>query len=169
MTGAAIGAILGMAFGGIWAIAGAMGLAPGWRLPVAVLAAAATVALIAAPGFAHLHPTASGTFRGTIYGLWVGFEVVAIAAAAVVLNRCGRQDLLMPVIGIIVGVHFVGLWQATGLLRFVTIAVGVTAVCALSLLLPGHDADGMSARQVVAGVGTGLVLWLAGVWTFLDG
>ena len=167
MSGATLGTMIGVAFGGVWAAAGAAGLPRGWRGSAAVLSVLVAAALIAALILVP-RTAATGVFRGSVYWIAVGIESAAVLVAAVVLNRRKRQDLLLPVIGMIVGIHFLGLWQATDLVRFVWIAIAMTAICGAALFLPARDANGTRARQIVAGFGTALVLWTAGAMTLFS-
>lgn len=159
MTGAAIGALVGASFGGCWAIAGAFGLPKRMRPPVILLSLAVTAFLIARPFVEPLSGVPQGSFDATVYWIAVAAETAAILIAAIFLNVRGRKDLLLPVIGIIVGLHFIGLWQATRLLLFLGVAILMCAVSLAALLLRGYDANGVSPRQAVAGLGCAIVLW----------
>ena len=44
--------------------------------------------------------------------MFVGLEVVAIICAVVLLKRAGRKQYLVPVIAVIVGLHFFGMVPA---------------------------------------------------------
>ena len=132
-----------------------------------VLNVAISVALIAAI-LMRAGVQAPGRFEGRIYGFAVGFEVVTIFLTVVALRRFGLQAFLMPAIGFIVGLHFIGLWKATDLAAFLGIAVAMCAVCVAAALLPDASSTGSAnLRIVVAGIGSAVVLWAASAATLL--
>jgi hypothetical protein len=166
MNAPVIGAVVGVTFGSAWGIAGAMGLKRRWRLWAVALSVGISATLVAALSISESKAQA-GTFRGNVYGFAATFEVVAIVAAVPLLRRHGRSDLLMPVIGLIVGLHFLGLWQATDLVRFVWVALAMCFLCGLAAFIPVNEHA--NARWVLAGFGSALVLWAAGVATLWGG
>lgn len=104
-----------------------------------------------------------GHIPGDVYGIAVTFEAVGIIAAVWLLRRFALSHFLLPVVGFIVRLHFLGMWQATHLLNFAWLAVAMCFVCGLAIFLPGNeDTD---ARRIVAGLGSAVVLWAAGVAT----
>ena len=109
-----------------------------------------------------------GTFRDRIYGKAVVFEVVAIAATIWLLKLFGLPDLVMPAIGFIVGLHFLGLWKATDLRVFLCTAVAMCLVCGIAAFLPGATASGnVDLPRAVTGLGCALVLWGASAWSLV--
>jgi hypothetical protein len=159
VNGATIGSMVGAGFGGLWAVAGAFGLPVRARMPAIFLALAVTAGLIAASVSIPAPGGGSGIFDGAVYGIAVAAESIAIAVAAIVLRR--RRELLMPAIGFIVGLHFIGLWKATTLTLFLAVAAGMCAASLGSLLVPERSGGGFGARQAVAGFGCAVVLWAA--------
>jgi hypothetical protein len=104
-----------------------------------------------------------GTFRPAIYGMAVSFEAGAIFTAIWLLKRFALPQFLLPAIGFIVGLHFLGLWKATDLRNFLWIALSMCTVCGLAAFLPGVTENGdVDLRTVAAGLGSALVLWGAG-------
>jgi len=103
----------------------------------------------------------SGEFNGKIYGIVVMLEFLAILIAAVLLNRSGRTEYLMPVIALIVGLHFFGMVPATHSNDFWWIG-GI--MCALPLatmsILPQRF------WSLVVGFGCALILWLSALRAF---
>jgi hypothetical protein len=165
VNGAAIGAMVGAGFGGLWAVAGSLGLPGRARMPAIVLSLAVTAGLVAAAALAPGRSGGSGTFDGTVYGIAVAAESIAIAAAAALLRQ--RRDLLLPAVGFIVGLHFIGLWKATALTLFLAVAGGMCAVSLGSLLLRQRGSAGFAPRQAAAGLGCAIVLWAsAAIGTF---
>ena len=118
---------------------------------------------------------------GAIFVAWSGFtrgrrvRVVDVktfrlgvlaetAAIAVVVPACilsHRADLIMPLVGAVVGLHFLPLARAFGDRRFVLAAFAMTCVCLTSLLWPAP------ARMAIAGIGAGAALWAFALWTSL--
>jgi hypothetical protein len=81
-------------------------------------------------------------------------EAVAIFVAFHMLAAFHMQQAIGPVTGILVGLHFIGLWLATGARIFLLITVGCCLVCAASMLaLP------FPAAAIAAGFGMAIVLW----------
>jgi hypothetical protein len=154
-----IGATIGLFFGGLWCVLGSQALPQGWRMAALVAGWIVTALLIVQvwrrPGAGN---GGSAMFRRRAYLVAVVLEVAAIVAAGSVLPRAGLGDELIPAIGIIVGLHFLGLWKATDLRRFVAIALAMCAVSLLAALLP-LDWHGIDARIAACGFGNALVLW----------
>ncbi len=96
MTGAQIGAIVGIAFGCAWGIAGTLSFAPIWRV-VGVFGSivVSTVLVMLA---LHRSLASSANFYGTIYGVAVTCEVIAIAAFAAILKHYGRESFIPPAV-----------------------------------------------------------------------
>lgn len=103
----------------------------------------------------------SGGFDGAIYGICVTLEVTAIIIAAVLLNRPGRKQYLIPVIAFIVGAHFFGMVPTLHSNEFWWIG---SAMCALPLLtlsmLPQKLWD------PVVGFGSAVILWFSALCAF---
>ena len=155
-----MGALIAAIFGGVWALAGSAGLAGRSRGTIMALCAAIAAMLIV---FVLTRPptAAAGFFKPTIYGWSVAGEVIAIVLAVVLLRIRRRADFILPSVGLIVGLHFIGMWKAIGLVLFLAVAVAMSAVSLVAFFLPGRNAKGFSARQAVAGFGCAIVLWLA--------
>jgi hypothetical protein len=165
MSGARIGALVGVFFGCAWGLAGAVGLPRSERVIGVTLSLVISVVLAILLAM-HRTPgdTPPGVFRGGVYGAAVAFEVVAIFVAVLGLRHWELEGLLVPTIGFIVGLHFIGLWKATDLIAFAWVAVAMCVVCLIAMALPGLAADtgyAINFRQVVAGWGCALVLWVA--------
>ena len=98
-------------------------------------------------------------FRRWPYLLAVVLEIVTIYTVSTALPRYGLQTDFIEAVGVIVGLHFIGLWWATGLTRFLWIAAGLCGVSAIAMALP-HAWKGLLLRDAVTGVGNALVLWI---------
>lgn len=161
MTGQQIGVLIGVIAGGGWALAGSASLRGASRVIALSVSLAGSILLILAT--ARLPPAGvTGRFDGGIYGLAVTAETIAILAAVVLLRRSARQDWLAAVIAVIVGLHFLGLWRATGDDLFVAIAAGLCLVGFAGFRVRA------SARLPVVGFGCALVLWAAAAATILS-
>lgn len=152
--------LIGPVFGGLWACAGSMALAGSWRVGMLV-----TSVLVCAVLLVRLmRDSARGVdqgrmFRRAPYLVAVLLEVSAIAVALAVLPRYGYGIYLLQVIGVIVGLHFLGLWQASHSRRMVAVAAAMCTVSTLSLLLPPSTANGVHPGDLCTGFGNALVLW----------
>ena len=167
MDGPAIGAIVGVTFGGVWGIAGATALPHPWQAWAIGSSIGISAVLIVALALPH-EQRQSGTFCRDTYAMAVAFEAVAIFATIWLLKRFALSQLLLPAIGFIVGLHFLGLWKATNLRVFLWMALAMCIVCGLAALLPGARENGdVDTRRVVVGLGSALVLWGAGVSTLV--
>jgi hypothetical protein len=161
------GATIGVVFGCAWGIAGATALLAPWHAWAIGSSIGISIVLVVALSLAQKRRT-SGTFRGRIYGIAVVFEVVAIVATIWLLKLFGLPHLLMPAIGFIVGLHFLGLWKATDLRVFLWTAVAMCLVCGIAAFLPSATANGnVDLRRAVAGLGCALVLWGASAWSLV--
>ena len=146
-----IGPGIGLLFGGLWCLLGAQALSDPWRMAATALGGVITLALVVRV-WRSPSGASSGTrmFRQRAYLAAVVLEIAAIALA----NRILPQEYLIPAVGAIVGLHFIGLWQATGAARFLWISAAMCAVSAASALLP------VGPREAVCGFGNALVLWV---------
>lgn len=147
-------------FGGLWSFLAATGLPKGLRLPAEGVGFLVTIALVASLWKRSASGGSSAGFlhrRGYIVA--VSLEVVAICAASALLTRYGLKSYFIQAVGVIVGLHFIGLWQATRSSRFLWIAACMSGVSALSACLPGVW-NGFDPRDVVTGFGNALVLWI---------
>lgn len=97
-------------------------------------------------------------FQTRAYMIAVHAEVVAIYAASSLLIRHGAQQQVLPAVGVIVGLHFIGLWMATRSSRFLSITAGMCTVSLLSMVVP-YTWNGVGARNLLLGLGNALVLW----------
>ncbi len=151
---------VGLIFGGLWACLAATGLPHGFQSAAEGVAVLITVGLIAVLWTRRASTgTPGGLFRRRSYLVAVGLEIVAICAASVLLPRYGLKDYLVQAVGVIVGLHFIGLWQATRSRTFLWIAGGMCCVSLISAFLP-DAASGFDPRTAVSGFGNALVLWI---------
>jgi hypothetical protein len=148
-------------FGVVWAIVGARSLGRRWFRLCLLFAVVASASIV----FAALHvrpgPPQTFTFNPRIYKISVILELVFIALAVVVLRAASRKQLLLPVIALIVGLHFVGMVWALGssLYWWTGGAMCVLAVMTM-LTLPRN------AWAPVVGLGSAVILWLSALAEF---
>jgi len=163
MDGPTIGSVIGVAFGCAWGIAGATALPRPWQTWAIGSSVSISVALIGALVAVPQKQRDSVTFRAHIYGTAVALEAAAIFTTIWLLKLLVLPQFLLPAIGFIVGLHFLGLWKATDLRVFLWTALSMCLVCGLAAFLPGATENGsVDVRRVVAGLGSALVLWGAG-------
>jgi uncharacterized membrane protein (UPF0136 family) len=167
MNRGSVGAVVGVAFGCAWGIAGATALPNPWsvwgvRLSIGISAALAA-ALVMLPARRKI-----GTFRGQVYGVAVALEAAGIVITVWSLRHLSLQQFLLPAIGFVVGVHFIGLWKATDMSLFRWVAGALCTICVVAAFSPGlTENGGIDVRRVVAGLGCALVLWAAGLVTLI--
>jgi hypothetical protein len=155
-----IGAIIVACFAVLWVAAGASQLDRRWFVTLLALAILISGAIVFAatriPFGRH-----SGGFNGKVYGIFVMLEFIAILIAAMLLNRAGRTEYLMPAIACVVGVHFFGMVPALRSNDFWWVG-GV--MCALPLatmsILP------QKIWSPVVGIGCAVILWLSALRAF---
>jgi hypothetical protein len=156
-----VSATIGTVFGGLWALIAALALPFYWRFPVALLAALVTSLLIVRLWRTSQTASSSGArlFGRKAYQLAVVAEVAAIYGASVTLPHVVWQGYSIQIVGVIVGLHFIGLWVATRSKRFLGIAGGMCAISAIAIALP-EDFGVLNVRNVITGLGNAFVLWL---------
>jgi hypothetical protein len=98
------------------------------------------------------------------YLLAILFEGLAIPAAAIVLWRAGAASYFVTALGVIVGLHFIGLGKATRLDKFFWVAAGLCLASGLAALLPG-EWRGASPRLLATGYAIALILAAAALVT----
>jgi len=129
------GALIGLVFGLLWWWVGA-GAVAGISGTVLHITG---ILIFTATGIWIFRRQASpprGTPRWNYYVIAVIAEVVAIMLAQKWLIVRGLGPLIFPAVGVIVGLHFTGLWQAFGRRRFLVLSIVMTVVNLLALLLP---------------------------------
>lgn len=156
-----IAATIGTFFGGLWAYVAAMESAPGWQTPLALLTAVATLLLITRLWWMQPPECMANErlFGRRPYLVAVVLEIAAIYVASILLPRLGLQAFFLQAVGIIVGLHFLGLWSATGSRRFIGIAVVMCAVSGVAILLP-QTFHLVHLRDAATGLGNAWVLWV---------
>jgi hypothetical protein len=151
-----IGALIGLLFGLLWLLVGssAVGGTAGTAIACIgiLLFMLAAARVIRRPGMQRAQP-----FKGAYYIVAVAAEVIAIAIAHSWLQSLGRQSVFLPVVGIIVGLHFIGLWLASGHRMFVWLSGAMVAINLGAALVPMPQ----RGRQMVSGFGSSAALLVA--------
>lgn len=145
-------------FGLWWLASGLAALGPVSGLSWAALIAVAAV--VAACGLVRRGQT--GLIDRRMFRSCLLMESAGIV---IVLVGCGvarRPDLIMPMIGTVVGLHFLPLSRAFGDRRFIVAGYLMTGLCLASLLWP------VPMRTAIAGIGAGIILWGFALWTSLQ-
>ena len=145
-----IPSFIGLAFGALWLTVGVTAAPSPWHLIASIAGAAlflgAAIRIV-------LRQSRGGRFDWRWYVAAVVAEVVAIGFAQRWLLLNHRDDLLPPVAGIIVGLHFLGLWRAMQMRRFVGLAAALVAINAAALLAPSQP-----DRLMLSGFGSAAAL-----------
>ena len=152
--GGVIGGLIALAFGWLWLLAGSS--AAGSAGTPILIGGSVLFALAAWRAVTRGQP-GKGRFNTGYYIAAVVAEVVAIAASQLWLTAHQRGDLLFPVVGIIVGLHFIGLWLAWRREAFLWLTGAMVAINLLALLLPLST----PARTMLSGFGSSASLLVA--------
>lgn len=147
--------LIGLFFGLLWLFVGAS--AVGRPAGIAVGIAGVLLFAWAAWRVVRRGGRSDGRFVRKYYVAAVVLELVAIVAAQRWLVLHGSENLLFPIIGIIVGLHFIGLWFAMGRLSFLWLTGALVAINLLALLLPLSP----EGRIMLAGFGSSTALLVA--------
>ncbi|VVT19007.1 conserved membrane hypothetical protein [Sphingomonas sp. EC-HK361] len=146
------GRAIGLAFATLWLLLGAGALPLPWRYVVGGLGVAAIIALVIRAW--RMNERRTGLFRMGRYRLSVALEFGAIAFTSYLLMKTGSGGYLIPAVGVIVGLHFIGLWWAGGGIQYLQLAGLMTVIDSFALLLP----PGSASMQAVAGLGSAAAL-----------
>ena len=152
--------LIGIFFGSLWGVIAAFALPDQYRS-----VGLAAVILIGMGFMARLWsrtPTAihgRSLFKRRAYLVAVVLEVCAIYIAAAIVAHFGLQEYFYSVVSLIVGLHFIGLWKATGSRRFLAISAAMCFVSLLSMIVP-FSWDLFHLRHVVLGASDAIILWV---------
>jgi hypothetical protein len=157
----AIGILLLSGFGALWLLLAAnFASVLDWRawlgvgLGTAALAAGAVKRMMIAQHLPHVPATTTSSASAWFWTI-VGLEWILIIGVVVFVARRGRRDLIVSLIALIVGLHFLPLaWIFGAQLYYLTGAVIVTASLAAFALRERRQ------RQAVTCLACGITLWL---------
>ena len=169
LRGVAASTFIGAIFALIWGINGSLALSDSWRVGSAAIVIVITLGLVAVsinfyrsagrvPSGANAQTT--NPFRTTAYRASVAAMLIALPVASRVLTLNGHEDIIMPAVAIIVGLHFFGLVPAFRNGVFAWIAGGFCLIGLFALFLPVQAGETLELRYAVVGLGCALVLWL---------
>lgn len=152
-----IGAIIVSGFAIFWTAAGASDLSR--RCFVLFLAASVAISAAIVFAAARIPPGHAVQFNDKVYSLSVMFEAIFITLAVVFLTRTDRKYLLLPIISVIVGLHFFGMVWALGSNEYWWVG---SAMC----LFPVATMLVLRRRlwMPVVGFGCAVILWASAVW-----
>jgi hypothetical protein len=153
-----IGAIIVGIFAVVWTAAGARVLGRGWMLALTSLAILISVAI--ARLAAHHGSAYPFKFNGVAYGIAVALEFIGIFVAVMILRHRQLYDFILPVISIIVGLHFFGMVPALGSDEYWWVGA---AMCAWPLAIMS-----LTPRRwwiPMTGLGCAVILWVSILWS----
>ena len=146
------GAIVVLLFAAVWLWLGATALPMPWR---AIVGAFGGVVLLAVAWRVLRHPVRGGRrWHRSKFLAAVAFEVVAANIGAWLLGRMGLMGYLWPMLGIVVALHFIGLWWASLDPRFISLTIAMLAVNIVACFF----APGGAAMLAMTGLGSAAVL-----------
>lgn len=149
-----IGAIVIGVFAVVWTAAGARELGRGWMFTLVALA----IFISAAIGYLAAHHASAYpfNFNPAAYGIAVGFEFIGIFVSLIILRSRCLYDFILPVISIIVGLHFFGMVPALGSREYWWVAAAMCAwPLAVMLFTPRRWWTPMT------GLGCAVILWVS--------
>jgi hypothetical protein len=175
LPGFVIGAIVAVGFGTGFIIGNSGGLTSPWPLILRVAAIVAAVALLIATFRAgrRVGPTTtaaapSSSFMGRGYWLVVLVEAIALFGGLFVINGVlHRSEVAVAWVALVVGLHFYGLGWVWHTPLYHWLATGMTLLAVAGFILYFAGA-GAAAISLVAGVGSGVALYLAVLWPLLQ-
>ncbi len=156
MRPATIPAFVGLGFGTVWMMIGVLGVAPAIQAASAILVLSA--ALVLAFVLVVRRPPPHGAAGPPPDRAWLrwslGGEAAGIAAGLAYGIAAHRGDLVLPLVGIAVGLHFLPLAAA---FRRPMLALAGLLVTLAALASTGFDGPD---RLQVMGFGAGAAIWL---------
>jgi hypothetical protein len=147
-------------FAAVWALAalGSLG-APTWTWLLPVVVSGAIVGICWRDVDGTPVPPRDVRHRiARIVGFWSALEILLIAIAIAAAFRFGAERLIAPLVGIIVGLHFVALANSLPLRVYYATGLSLILVSAIALTVPGQ------APLAITGFGAALVLWSTSLW-----
>ena len=128
-------ALIPLGFALWWLWQGIAALPPGWRTGIGI---AGVVAIAAIAAHVLTRPPRPGDVRfrfGWRFAVAVAAEVAGLVIALNLLQANGRLDLLLPAIGIVIGLHFVGIWWSNPQPRYLWLAGAMTGLNVAALFV----------------------------------
>jgi ABC-type iron transport system FetAB permease component len=153
LRGGIIGYLIGLAFAFYWLNVGTAAVGGTAGSIIFVFGGLVLLAALWRVGANRDRPTSSGRFVWGWYVAAVIAEIIALNVVVLTLSKSYRVAYQAPVIGTIVGLHFIGLWLATRMPRFLSLSATMTALNLVALALPATHAP-----AVLAGLGSASLL-----------
>ena len=166
-AGRAIGAMFFSVFGGIWLGLWAYDKYPGSAGALLIVASAAAALLAAAyrvykvnsPALKALAQTPESRRKSRLFNLVNSVQWGVIFLVALVLSQIGYTKWILPMVILIVGLHFLPLAR---LFSYRPHYLTGAALILLACVYPFVANDGPASA--VGAFGAGLILWLSAVW-----
>lgn len=171
--GYASGVLFMTFFGALWASLTDFGLGPVGRVLLLSVVAIISVALLIAVAYLlraarRLPPNRSadararGKDQGRRFLFVLGIEFAAIALASYLLGVTGRAELIPPVVGLLVGLHFLPLASVFGVRLYYLTGTLMTLIAAVAViaLLSGITPGGAFEWSAVVGLANAAILWV---------
>ena len=152
-----IASLIGAFFGAAWAFVGCTGFTGNTRIVLMVTTGVLIAVFITRIVRRRSMPSHNQIFHRWPYLIAVGLEAAAIAFAAFLLPRIGGGAYLVEVIGIIAGLHFIGLWKASQAARYLFIAAGM-CVFSIGAMIAQSALRSHTIGLYLTGFGNALVL-----------
>lgn len=166
-AGRAIGAMFFAVFGGMWLGLWAHSEYPGSVGALLAIAAVAAALLVGAYraykanslAFKAIAQTPESLRMSRVFNLVNAGQWVVIVIAAFVLSRTGYTRWILPVVILIIGLHFLPLARLFAYRpHYLTGAALVLLACVYPFATPDGPANAVGA------LGAGLILWISAVW-----
>jgi hypothetical protein len=154
-----VGATIVSTFAVIWTAAGARNLDRRWFFSLLLMSILISLGVIYVTG--QMQPAHPFKFNAKAYNISVAFEVILIFIAVLFLRRAERKALLLPVISIIVGLHFIGMVWALGSNLYWWIAGAMSLLPVITMSILPRNMWGP-----VVGLGCAVILWLSAICAF---
>lgn len=141
-------------FAALWCVAAVVGgelPLPVLIVPVAISGALITWGYRATANFSE----ARNPRIGRLVGIWSAVEGVTIFLAINVCRNIGAPNASLPVVAIIVGLHFLPLARGFPRPLYYATGTGLVVIGVIALLLPGAD------RYAFTGFGSAIILWIS--------
>jgi len=152
-----IPALVGTAFGGLWSVLGAMALPQHWMMPAVVIGLLVTVFLLVQR--CRNAGSGSSLFRRRAYIVAVVLEVTGLYLAMLLLKKYELEPFFVQALAFVVGLHFIGLWVASGQRRYLWLCLNMCIVSLIGIILPDGASGQLNLRNVFTAYGCAIALW----------
>jgi len=84
---------------------------------------------------------------------------VSLYVAMLLLKKYELGSFFVQVLGFVVGLHFIGLWVASGQRRYLWLCLSMCIVSLIGVMLPSATSGDFNLRNVVTAYGCAFALW----------